>query len=172
MGHKIFVMISIFIFALFQCSIFPISPLLSITPNLLLGLTISFALMRGSKSGMTIGFICGLVIDILSGTTPGAYALLYLFVGFLGGMFNKLFYPEELRFPLFLIAIGDFFYGILVYLVFFLMRGDLGFTHYLLAIIIPEMIYTFVCMIVLYPIILKIEGRFLEKEKRNAKKFV
>ncbi len=172
MKHKLFIIITILLFALMQYSVFPVIPLIPITPNLLLGLTVAYSLMRGSISGMTVGICCGFCVDIFSDNVIGVYMLIFCLIGYAMGAFNKLFFPEEVKLPLFAIALGDFIYGCVIYIVFFLLRKDLGFGSYLLTLILPEVVYTLVCMIFFYPVILKIESKFIEKEKGNEKKFV
>ena len=94
-----------------QCTVFPVLDIAGIKPNLLLIVTASFGFMRGSKSGMLVGFLSGLLIDIQFGKMIGFYALIYLVVGFLNGLFEQMFYDEDIKLPLFLIAVSDFLYG-------------------------------------------------------------
>ena len=98
-----------------QCTVFPVLDIAGIKPNLLLIVTASFGFMRGSKSGMLVGFLSGLLIDIQFGKMIGFYALIYLVVGFLNGLFEQMFYDEDIKLPLFLIAVSDFLYGCLLY---------------------------------------------------------
>ena len=98
-----------------QCTVFPVLDIAGIKPNLLLIVTASFGFMRGSKSGMLVGFLSGLLIDIQFGKMIGFYALIYLVVGFLNGLFEQMFYDEDIKLPLFLIAVSDFLYGITIY---------------------------------------------------------
>lgn len=172
MWRRIFIILSVILFALLQCSVFPMIYLISTTPNLLLGLTISFAIMWGQRTGMFAGALCGLVLDLFNGTGLGVYVLIYVLFGYVGGWMNKTFFPEDIKLPLASIAIGDLLYGLCIYFVFFLLQGDFQFMHYLISVILPETIFTVVVMLVLYPIILKIHGKILESEKRNAKKFI
>ena len=72
-----------------QCTVFPVLDIAGIKPNLLLIVTASFGFMRGSKSGMLVGFLSGLLIDIQFGKMIGFYALIYLVVGFLNGLFEQ-----------------------------------------------------------------------------------
>ena len=47
-----------------QSTVFGFHDINSITPNLLLILTMSFGLMRGRKEGMLVGFFSGFFIDV------------------------------------------------------------------------------------------------------------
>ncbi len=171
MKHRLVSLIVIFIFALLQHCVFPVITLISITPNLLMGATAAYAIMRGPKEGILVGLICGLIVDVFSGNLIGTFMLIYSVTGFFMGFFNRLFFPEEVLLPLGGIAVGDIIYGIVVYLGFFFIRGNLNFGEYLLNIILPEALYTLVCMILFYPLILRIEQRFIERDKGNANKF-
>ena len=93
-----------------QCTVFPVLDIAGIKPNLLLIVTASFGFMRGSKSGMLVGFLSGLLIDIQFGKMIGFYALIYLVVGFLNGLFEQMFYDEDIKLPLFLIAVSDYIF--------------------------------------------------------------
>ena len=53
--------------------------------------------MRGPKEGMFLGFFSGLLIDIQFGTMLGFYALLYLIVGYINGMFQKMYYDDNIK---------------------------------------------------------------------------
>jgi rod shape-determining protein MreD len=131
----------------------------------------AFGLMRGNKEGMWVGFFCGLLIDIFFGFYLGVYALLYMYIGYFNGMFQKRFYPDDIKLPMILIGSSDVINNIIIYLVMFLMRKRTNFLYYFTSIIIPELIYTMVITIFLYFILLKINQRLEEYEKRRAIKF-
>ena len=155
-----------------QCSVFPALAVANIKPNLMLVVTASFGFMRGPREGMLVGFASGLLIDIQYGDMIGFYALIYLLAGYINGMFEQMYFDEDIKLPLFLIAGSDFIYGIAVYFLMFLLRSDFNFLYYLNRIIIPEAIYTIVITLVLYPLLLYINRRLEAEEKRSASKFV
>lgn len=143
-----------------------------IVPNLLVILTSSFGFMRGEKTGTVIGFLCGLLTDIFFGEVFGFYALILMYIGYMNGKFSRIFYPEDIKLPAALIIASDFLYGFVCYVLMFLMRGRLQFGYYFMNIILPEIVYTVVVTIILYPLILLID-RWLEKgERRSARRFV
>lgn len=143
-----------------------------IVPNLLIVLTAAFGFMRGDKEGLIIGFCCGFLYDILFGDMIGFHALVMMYIGFLNGKFSGVFYPEDIKLPMALIVLSDFSYGMICYICLFLLRGRLDFPFYFLNIILPEVIYTTVITILLYPLILFINVRMENREKRGAQKFV
>ena len=125
---------------LLQCTVFPHLALASIKPNLLIVITASFGFMRGSKDGMLVGFFSGLLMDIQFGNILGLYALIYLLLGFANGLFRQAYYDEDIKLPLVLIAASEFLYGLIVYLLMFMLRSEFHFIYYLSHNIIPELI--------------------------------
>lgn len=161
-----------FLCYLLQCNLFPELMLASVKPNVLLILTASFGFMRGEKDGMLIGFFSGLLIDIQFGSILGFYAMIYLLAGYINGLFQQMYYDEDIKLPLILIAGSEFVYGIVIYLLMFMLRSEFDFLYYLSHIIIPELIYTIVVTLGLYPLVLLVNRRLEEEEKRSASKFV
>ena len=169
MRRKITVFIIIALCYLLQTTLFSVLSFASISPNLLIIVVSSFGFMRGKKEGLFIGFFCGLLLDIWSGSMIGFYSLLYMYIGYINGMFRKLFYPEDIKLPLLLIAGSDITCNLFIYFIMFLFRNRYNFNYYFL---LPELVYTMVVTIFLYFIILKINQRLEVIEKRSASKFV
>ncbi len=143
-----------------------------IVPNLLLIVTASTGIMRGEKVGLVCGFISGLLVDIFFGNFIGLYALLYMYIGFLDGLFHRLFYPENLILPLGIIAGSDFLYAFVCYVLLFLMQTKFNIGYYMTHVIIPEVVYTILVSLFIYPLILKINTKVDDIIQRSAKKFV
>lgn len=172
MKRKIVIGLLIFLCFLLQCTVFPTLSFGGIVPNLLIVLTASFGFMRGERSGLIIGFISGLLIDIFFGEVIGFYALLYMYIGYTNGKFNRIFYPEDIKLPIVLIIGSDLFYGICCYILMFFMRARFHIGYYFAHVILPEIVYTIVITLFLYPVILWINRKLESSEKRSAKKFV
>lgn len=153
---------------LLQTAVFPFFKLADIMPNILIILVVSFALMRGKIEGMIIGFFCGLLIDILYGGPLGIYAFIYMILGFLNGFLNKLFYAEDIILPLAMIALNDLFYNFIIYVFYFLLRNRLDLLYYVRNIMIPEVVYTTLVTLVIYKILLFVNTKLEEYEKRSV----
>lgn len=172
MKRIIITILFVFICFLLQCTVFHALAFGRIVPNLLIVLTASFGFMRGEKSGLLIGFLGGLLTDIFFGSVIGFYAILYMYIGYINGKFTPIFYPEDIKLPITLILCSDFFYGIVCYVILFLLRGRFDFGYYMRNIILPEIVYTIVVTLFLYPIILWVNKKLERAEKRSEKKFV
>ena len=82
---------------LLQSTVFSHLELAGIKPNLLLIVTAAFGFMRGPKEGMWIGLAAGLLLDVQCGDIIGFYGLIYLLVGALNGLFEQLFFDEDIE---------------------------------------------------------------------------
>ena len=72
-------------------------------PNIMIVLTASFGFMRGEKTGLIMGFACGFLSDIFFGNVLGLNAMIYMYIGYANGKFNRIFYQEDIKLPLGLI---------------------------------------------------------------------
>ena len=97
----------------------------------------------------------------------GFYALLLMYIGFIYGKFCGIFYPEDIKLPIALIVISDLSYGVMCYILLFLLRGRLNLPYYFTRVILPEALYTIVVTMFLYPIILIVNEKLEAKEKRE-----
>ena len=172
MKSKLVLFFTIIVCFLLQSTVLHSVSIGSITPNLLLILCSSMGLMRGRKSGMWTGFFCGLLTDLFFGSVLGFYALIYMLIGYGNGFFQRVFYDEDIKLPLALIAGSEFLYGMVIYVLLFMLKSDFHFLHYLRHVIMPELVYTILVTLVLYQIILHINRRLEEEEKRSASRFV
>lgn len=159
MIRKIVVTLFVIVCFILQCSVFGNFAFAGIIPNLMIILTASFGFMRGENDGLIIGFFCGLLNDIFFGSVLGFYALLMMYIGFLNGKFSRIFYPEDIKLPIALIITSDLSYGILCYILLFMLQGKFQFGYYFLHVILPEALYTIVVTMFLYPLILKVNEK-------------
>ena len=172
MRRLLFTILSILISFILQTTVFRALDFSGIVPNLMIILTSSYAFMRGDKSGMIIGMFCGLLVDIFFGTYLGFYALIYMYIGFIIGKFNKIFFPENILLPLALIVSADFLFGFVCYVLLFMFRNKFNISYYTINVILPEVVYTALAAVFIYPVLIKINTYLEDIEQRSAKKFV
>ncbi len=152
---------------LLQVSVLPAFTGTGIRPNIMIILVASFGFMNGEKSGMAMGFACGLLTDIFFGSAIGLYTLLYVLAGYLNGLFQRVFYPEELKLPLMLILGSDVGLNFVCYCLLFLLRSRLNIVFYLFHVILPEAVFTFVIAVAVYPLLLFLHKKLEQAEKRS-----
>lgn len=163
--------IMIFICFMLQTSIFSLWKLADVVPNIFIILVSSMSVMRGQKEGMLVGFFSGLMLDVLYSPYIGMYAFLYMFLGFIDGYFHRVYYDNDTLLPLLLIGANDFVYGMLMYLVYGVLRNHLNFMNYAKSTIVPELVYTVAVGLILYRVLLPI-NRWLENHEKGSADFV
>lgn len=159
------ILLGLFCFLL-QTTLFHALAFDGIIPNLLIILTASYGFMRGKKAGLLTGFFCGFLLDVFFSNVIGFNALIYMWIGYMNGSFRKIFFPEDIKLPMFMIVVSDLLYGFMSYFFFFLLRGRFSIDYYLLHIILPEVVYTVFISMFLYPLILVLNN-WLEKRERE-----
>ena len=150
-----------------QTSILPMILSSDITPNLMIIVTASYGFMFGDREGMCIGLVCGLLSDIYFGPLIGFEAGVYAVIGYFSGKFQKILYVEDLAFPLSLIAVCDFVYGFLTFVFLFAMRNRLFMRAFLMQRMLPEMVYTLLAALPLYPLLRFLYNRYMRKKHHN-----
>lgn len=144
----------------------------AVSPNLLIIVTSSFGFMRGRKSGMAVGAISGLFVDIFWGHLIGFHTLIYMVIGYVNGSLERLFYDEDIKLPIILISASELLYGFSTYVFWYMLQGNFAFGEYLSTIIIPELVYTILVTLILYQVILHINRKLESEEQRSASRFV
>ncbi len=157
----------IFIGFILQCTVFRALAIQGIVPNILIILTACSGFMHGERYGVFTGFFCGLLLDLFFFEIIGFYALLYMYIGYMNGLFHNIFYPDDIKLPLIMITVSDLLYSIVVYGLMFMLRSRFDFGYYLLNIILPELVYTVFVAVVIYPLLLLITDLFRRAERRK-----
>lgn len=150
-----------------QTTIFGFHDISSISPNLLLILTMSFGLMRGRKEGMLVGFFSGFLVDIFFLDILGPYMFLYMIIGYTNGFFHKNYMIEDVMLPLIIILLDDFVFNFAIYVVGFALHNRLDFSAYFFGIILPEMLATTLLTIIVYKLYVYINRRLKAKALRK-----
>ncbi|MBQ7832562.1 MAG: rod shape-determining protein MreD, partial [Lachnospiraceae bacterium] len=77
-----------------QCTVFRALAVQGIVPNVLIILTACSGFMQGDRYGVFVGFFCGLLMDLFFFEIIGFYSLLYMYIGYMNGLFHNIFYPD------------------------------------------------------------------------------
>ncbi len=158
----------IYVAFLLQTSVFSKYRLSGVTPNILICVVATYGFMKGRRHGILVGFFAGLLLDIFSSNLFGMYALIYMYIGLLNGLFKKQFFGDDLKLPMILIGTSDLIYGLATYLTLFAIRSRYDFSYYLLNIILPEVVYTLLVSIFVYYIILALNNWVEKLEKKGS----
>ena len=134
-------------------------------PNLMIIAVVTFSFIFGDKAGIFIGFLAGILCDILFGGVVGFYALVMALIGYVCGKLKRLLYIQGLWFPIFAIAISDLAYSFLCYVFLFLIRNRIIFRAFFYGLMLPEAIYTAAVALIFYPLLMFLYGRFMEENR-------
>jgi len=148
-----------------QSTIFGFHDVSSISPNLMLILTMSFGLMRGRREGMLVGFFCGFLIDCFFSSVMGFYMFLYMIIGYVNGFFHKNYMIEDVLLPLIVIIVDEIVFNSVIFLIFFFLQNRLQFNGYFIKIILPETLCTALLTIIVYKFYVFINKRLKRKAK-------
>ncbi len=146
----LFYVFSILLAFLIQTSVFPLIPFLSASPNLLLILTFSFGFMHGSLPGMLYGLGAGLLMDMFYSGPFGFYSLIFIFIGYVNGFFNRFYYEEYLTLPMVICVFSELSYHLYIYVFRFLIRAKMDIPYYFLHIVFPSIVFSMLVTLVLY----------------------
>lgn len=155
---------------IFETTIFQHIRIGGISPNFMIMIVVSFALLRGHKEGALIGCVAGLFYDVTFGAGIGYMTVAYGLVGYACGKLNKNFYRENFILP-FLCTIASSLFISLTTTLRFIMYGKINFLFYFQTIIIPELIYTITLSLVVYQITYMINEKLELREKKTRNIF-
>jgi len=161
----------IFISFVLQTSVFPIMTFLPSTPNIMLIITFTFAVLRGRDEGLIVGVISGLLMDFGGGGLIGFYGLFYMFIGFVTGFLSQHINEDTPMVPMVLCVITEMLFHFYVFVFRYLLRGRLGFGVYFNNIMLAEIIITTVLSLFIYGILLFGNDKLEAYEQRSALKF-
>ncbi len=154
----------IFVVAVFSKSGF-VPQLFSVSPMIMVPLSVIIALCEKSIPGMAFGILCGALWDLTAATPDGFYTVLLAVSGFVCGSLSTFFVRTNLFSSLLLTFFTAGGCSLIHWGLFFLRKGYDGafgvlFSHYL-----PTTLYTLIFGAVFYYIIDYIVKHTIEKKK-------
>lgn len=172
MFRKLLMMVTILFCFILQSTVFPAISMGGVVPNIFIIIASTYGFMRDETEGLLAGFFCGILCDVFYGNILGFYALLYMMIGFINGKFSRIFYPEDIKLPMALITLSELSFSTVCYILLFLLNGRFTVLWYFMHLILPELIYTILVTLVLYPVILFVNQKLDAFERKRAQKFV
>jgi len=115
--------VALFLSLALEATLFNHLTLAGVKPDLLLVLVIIYSLFRGSVAGAGLGFIYGLVEDLLLGNYIGLNAACKMLVGYASGWGEKRFFKDHLLVPVLSVFTGTLGFLLLYLMLFSLVAG-------------------------------------------------
>ena len=142
-------MILFFASLILQSTLFSHLTFYGVKPDLVLFLTVFFALINGPRQGALAGLTGGLLQDLMFGRYIGMNALAKLLVGYVFGVLERKIYKDNILIPMVAVFFGAFLNETIIYLLG-LVSGTLnptgenfsGYFALIGSVIIPSAIYT------------------------------
>jgi rod shape-determining protein MreD len=159
--------IEIIVSYLLQNTVFAALSIANAVPDLLIIVAVAAGYQNSRLRGMSVGFFCGLILDVGSGGILGKYALFYMIIGYVSGHFNKYYVQRDIFFPLGLITVSEFALCTATYIFGFLIRGDLNLVDHVKSIFIPKILYTVVVALVYYLLLDLLYERILNRKAED-----
>ncbi len=132
-----------------QTSLLPLLAYHGISANLLLLLTVSFALLRGHQYGVLMGFFAGLMQDLATGTFFGVGILSFMLIGWCSGRMSSRVFKEPFLLPVLASAFAASANYFIWVLLTFLMGYSFQMPEHMQYTLLPMVIYQ---MLFAYPV--------------------
>jgi rod shape-determining protein MreD len=128
-----------------------------VKPDLILTLTISYALLRGPYIGVNLGFFAGLLMDLVAGNIIGGGALTKMLAGLAAGLLEKTIFKDNLLVPAIAVFLGTLLCETMNLVIHLSFGANYHFFDLLLHIILPVAIYNAILAPVVYHLLCLME---------------
>ena len=103
----------------------------------------------------------------LAGVMPNILLILTVTIAFIRGRKAGIVIGFVCGLPIGLLTANSLAYSFVIFFFFFAMRGRLQFFSYLFKVMIPEAVYTGIVALLIYKILLEVDIRIRDGEKRS-----
>lgn len=153
---------------LLQTAFFPMIPSVSTIPNLLLILTFSFGFIYGSTQGILSGLLAGFLLDMFYTVPAGFFMLIFIYIGFINGLFTNYYYDDYLTLPVVLCIVSELIYNAALLVLRFFTVGSIDVTYSILHIFLPETVFSLLLTLLMYKVFLTANRTLdLKEDKRG-----
>lgn len=157
--NVLFYAIWLFAIAVLQPTLISSISIFGIGPNLFLVFIVAAAMIKGKKTGAVCGFVYGIAFDLIIGRMIGVNALIYMYAGLFAGILCERFISGTGSIAGVVIVFAiSMLCGIIYYIAYNMVWGDLGFWMALTRVIILESLYSAVLCFIIYRLIEKSFG--------------
>lgn len=166
------IFISITLSFLLQNIALPRVPNLIAVPNLMLITVLSTGFLFGKAYGLLTGVICGMLLDIIGSGIPGFYTLIFSLLGYGDGVLSEHMDSELIPVLYVLLLLNELLYHVYVFVFAFLVRRSYALWPYIKQVLIPEVLLTMVCFLLVYGLLIYIARKWDLKVNKGEVKVV
>lgn len=134
-------------------------------PDLILLFTVSFSFLYGSRFGVWMGFMVGLIMDLASGTFFGFNTFSKMLTGYACGSFSKQVFKEQMILPMTavsLASVGQYFLFIGILL---MMGYSIDVCAYLGRTFIPMILMNIFPSLLVHFLVREVDARLKEEKQ-------
>jgi rod shape-determining protein MreD len=148
----------VFFAALFQAAIFSSFEIRGGAPDVLLVVVVSLGLLRGSIAGAVLGFLGGLVVDLLTLETLGLTSLVLTLAGFWSGRYAETT-ARGRRLPV-LLAVGvvSVLAAAFAFVLHYLLGDEVAARYALVTVLVPTVVLNVVIALPVHALVRAVVG--------------
>ncbi|HSK47769.1 MAG TPA: rod shape-determining protein MreD [Coriobacteriia bacterium] len=161
MNRVIPTVVAVLVAAVLQAGLAPYLAIGGVTPNFLLIVAITLALVNGPTQGASAGFAAGLIFDLLGSGPVGPMALVLAVTGYLVGLLHEQMFAEGWLLPLTVLAVGALATEVAYGLILGLLGEGAPFVPAFFTTMLPAAVYDTVLALLVYPWL----ARFLRRDR-------
>lgn len=157
---------------LLQMMVLPRVDFLIALPNFLLILVMSSGFLFGKAYGLFVGFLCGLLTDVLGTGTPGFHALIMMLLGYADGLLSEKMESEIIPVLFLILLANELLYHVYLFVFSFLVGSRFSLFPYLTEVLVPEVLLTLLVFLPMYGLLLFVSKRWELKINKGEVKVV
>ena len=163
--NKPYTLIGILIIGfILQAGVAPYISIMGAAPNFFLIIVTVAALTNGSDKGALVGFVAGLMLDLMGTGPVGSWALVLSVTGYVTGLLDQHLFAEGWLLPVTVLSfaslIGEFLYLCVVVT----LGSELPFFSSIWSLVLPTTLYTIFIAVLAFPLL----SRLLQEEQSIA----
>jgi rod shape-determining protein MreD len=139
-----------------QATVMPLFAVNGIKPDLLLIIVVSTGLLTGKERGIGIGFFCGLLQDLVSGSSFGINILAKMATGYVCGIVERKVFKEYIFLPVIALVFATLFNGFTMLMLLLLLGYKVDIVSAVLFNIFPLIGYNVLCSIPVHRLVHKL----------------
>jgi rod shape-determining protein MreD len=133
-------------------------------PDLLLVVVVALGLLRGSVPGAVLGFVGGLVVDVVTLGTLGVTSLVLTLAGFWAGRYGETTGRGRRLAPVFAVVTITVLAGAFGFVLHYLLDEEVVAGHALLTVLVPALVLNMALALPVHALVRAIVGESLHAE--------
>ncbi len=134
-----------------QLAVAPQLVFFGVTPNIVFVLVTTIALLQGQRQGAVIGFVTGLIFDLVGSGPIGVSALTFCVAGAIAGALRPSALAESWKLPMVIVMVSSFLAESLYAITLLLLGESLHIIPTLTDVVLPTAVYSGVIAAGIFP---------------------